>query len=67
MESVHPKLSSMINFDKKLSDTVEILINLRNQARLEKNFLLSDQIRDKLANIGINLKDGVGNTSFKLD
>tara|TARA_B100001059_G_C17833527_1_gene586384 strand:- start:3443 stop:4924 length:1482 start_codon:yes stop_codon:yes gene_type:complete len=61
------KLEVTKNFDKKLSDAVEILINLRNQARLEKNFLLSDEIRDKLANIGINLKDGVGNTTFTLD
>ena len=32
----------------KLEKTVEILINLRNQARAERNFDLSDQIRDQL-------------------
>ena len=51
----------------KLEKSVEILINLRNQARAERNFDLSDQIRDQLKSIGVQLKDGSGNTTFTLD
>ena len=51
----------------KLEKTVEILINLRNQARAERNFALSDHIRDQLKSIGVQLKDGSGKTTFTLD
>src|SRR5699024_3718395 len=50
----------------KLSKTVELLIELRKQARENKNFALSDQIRDELAELGIELKDGREGTSFSL-
>ena len=55
------------NSDKKLSETIEILIALRNQARDQKNFVLSDQIRDQLAEIDILLKDGKDSSTFSLD
>ena len=55
------------NSNDKLSDAVRILIRLRNEARAQKNFELSDQIRDQLASVGIQLKDGKGGTSFTLD
>ncbi len=48
----------------KLSDTVELLINMRAEARANKDFALSDKIRDELANIGIQLKDGKDGTTF---
>jgi cysteinyl-tRNA synthetase len=34
-----------------------MLIGMRNQARADKNFKLSDQIRDQLIAYGIQLKD----------
>ena len=55
------------NSDKKLHETIEILIALRKQARDQKNFGLSDQIRDQLAEIDIQLKDGKDGTTFSLD
>ena len=48
----------------KLSDTVEVLIKLRAEARANKDFALSDKIRDELLAVGIQLKDGKGGTSF---
>jgi cysteinyl-tRNA synthetase len=48
----------------QLSGVVEILINLRKEARLNKDFALSDKIRDDLANIGVHLKDGKDGTTF---
>ena len=55
------------NQDQKLGDTVELLIRMRNDARAEKDFELSDKIRDELLAIGIQLKDGKDGTTFLLD
>lgn len=41
----------------KLDDVMQLLIDLRNQLRKEKNFALSDEIRDRLSAIGITIKD----------
>ncbi len=50
--------------DNKLSGAVELLINLRQEAREKKDFALSDKIRDELAAVGIQLQDGKDGTSF---
>jgi len=42
---------------KALDSEIEILIEKRQQARKEKNFKLSDEIRDKLKTMGIVLED----------
>ncbi len=52
--------------DDRLSETVKLLINLRNEARLNKDFTLSDKIRDQLAELGIELKDGSQGTEFSI-
>jgi cysteinyl-tRNA synthetase len=44
--------------DELLDGTVQLLIDLRKKARTDKNFALSDKIRDDLKNIGIQIKDG---------
>lgn len=51
----------------KLSGTIELLISLRNQARANKDFSTSDQIRDQLLEVGIQLKDGKEGTSYSLN
>lgn len=43
---------------------IQTLIDLRNNARKDKNFKLSDEIRDKLNSIGIILKDGNDGTTY---
>ncbi len=48
----------------KLSGTVEVLIKLRQEARANKDFALSDKIRDELVSVGIELKDGKEGTTF---
>lgn len=48
----------------KLSGAVQLLIKLRQEARVNKDFALSDQIRDELAEAGIQLKDGKDGTTF---
>jgi len=51
----------------KLIGTVELLINLRAEARANKDFATSDKIRDELLAIGIQLKDGREGTSFSVN
>jgi cysteinyl-tRNA synthetase len=50
-----------INFDdstvSKNDSILEVLKEVRDEARLNKDYDLSDKIRDKLANIGVNLND----------
>ena len=43
-----------------------MLIDMRKQARDNKNFALSDQIRDQLIALGIQLKDGKEGTTFSI-
>jgi cysteinyl-tRNA synthetase len=50
----------------KLSAAVDILIKLRQEARANKDFALSDKIRDELASVGIQLKDGKEGTTFSV-
>ncbi len=50
----------------KLEGTVNMLIEMRKQARDNKNFTLSDQIRDQLIALGIQLKDGKEGTTFSI-
>ena len=50
--------------DHQLVGAVNILIELRNQARANKDFVTSDLIRDQLKDAGIQLKDGKEGTSF---
>jgi cysteinyl-tRNA synthetase len=52
------------NNNEKLEGVVNMLIEMRNQARANKDFAMSDQIRDRLMAIGIQLKDGKEGTSF---
>lgn len=52
---------------KKLSGTIGLLIKLRAEARANKDFATSDKIRDELAAMGIQLKDGKEGTSFSLE
>ena len=43
--------------DASLDAVIQILIDIRNKARKEKNFALADEIRAKLAKAGIELQD----------
>ncbi|MFN3755299.1 cysteine--tRNA ligase [Flavobacterium sp.] len=54
------------NNSDKLEGVVELLLSMRLEARANKNFALSDQIRDQLLALGIQLKDGKGGTTFSL-
>lgn len=48
-----------------LPGLMELIINLRNEARFRKDFHTSDVIRDALKNEGIQLKDGKDGTGWE--
>ena len=52
--------------NNKLDDVVNLLIKLRKQVRDNKDFTMSDQIRNELSEIGIQLKDGKDGTVFSV-
>jgi cysteinyl-tRNA synthetase len=54
------------NNNEKLDGVVNLLINMRMEARANKDFALSDQIRDQLIALGIQLKDGKEGTTFSI-
>mgnify|MGYP003669288829 CR=1 FL=1 len=51
----------------KVDGVVELLIKLRKEARENKDWALSDQIRDELLALGIQLKDGREGTTFSIN
>lgn len=51
---------------EKLGGVVELLIQLRKEARENKDFATSDKIRDQLSHLGIQLKDGKDGTTYSL-
>jgi len=60
-------VSESNNDENKLTGAISLLIELRDKARANKDFATSDQIRDKLLEAGIQLKDGKEGTTFSLN
>ena len=52
--------------DHYLEKSINLLIELRNDARNRKDFATSDKIRDELAKAGILLQDGAQETTYTL-
>lgn len=60
--------SVSISKDGKTEELVNLLIDIRSEAREKKDFATSDKIRDDLQEIGIRLKDDKdGKTTFEID
>ena len=55
------------NENSKINDVLEILLELRDDARKNKNYELSDKIRDMLKNNGISINDSNRDSSFTID
>ncbi|PHK28598.1 cysteine--tRNA ligase [Nostoc linckia z16] len=60
------ELASESNNDK-LEGVINMLIGMRNEARANKDFALSDQIRIKLSDLGIVIKDTKEGTTFSIN
>ena len=55
------------NNNDKLDGVLHLLINMRMEARANKDWALSDKIRDELLALGIQLKDGKEGTSYSVN
>jgi cysteinyl-tRNA synthetase len=44
--------------DQLLTNVINVLIELRKKARVDRNYALSDKIRDDLKQAGVQLMDG---------
>jgi cysteinyl-tRNA synthetase len=51
---------------KALDSVMHILLNMRAKAKADKNFALSDEIRNKLTDIGVEIKDGKEGSTWKI-
>jgi len=52
----------------KTDDLIQLLIDIRSDARENKDFTTSDKIRDDLKAMGITLKDDKsGKTTYEID
>jgi len=57
--------SKTSNKNDSSDELINLLIKIRNQARVNKNFELSDQIRYDLLELGVQLNDEKKNSSYK--
>ncbi|MFY7811273.1 MAG: cysteine--tRNA ligase [Flavobacterium sp.] len=60
------KANENTNHQNKIDGLMQMLIQMRNQARADKNWKLSDDIRDQLLALNIQLKDGKEGTSYTM-
>ena len=55
------------NNNEKLNGVMELVIDIRKDARGKKDFATSDKIRDALQGVGIQLKDSKDGTSWQAE
>ena len=58
--------ASTDNGNDLTNELIEQLIELRTQAKKDKNFAIADKIRDNLASLKVEIKDGKEGTTFKV-
>lgn len=61
-----PHTDAHQQLSQKINDLMDIIINLRAEARKNKNYALSDHIRNQLSAIGITLKDTPEGTRWNM-
>lgn len=49
-----------------VNELIQLLVDVRHEARQERNFGLADRIRDRLSAMGITLEDGPEGTRWKM-
>jgi cysteinyl-tRNA synthetase len=52
--------------DAALDGVMQMLLTMRAEAKTNKNYALSDEIRDKLTSLGFNIKDGKDGSTWSL-
>ena len=61
-----PRAKAEPSRDKLTGPLLDLLVELRTRVRKEKNFALADDIRKKLAELGVTLEDRPDGTSWKI-
>jgi len=61
-----PTATANTGGDQLVNGLMQLLLDLRAEARKTKNFALSDQIRKRLSEIGVTLEDRQGGTGWRL-
>lgn len=67
LEILGVNLETKADEDGLVDKLMNLLIDLRKEARASKNFAQADKIRDELKAIGITLEDGKEKTIWKVD
>ena len=67
---VYDEILSIFQFEKDAGDhmlapLMDIIIDIRQKARAEKNFALADEIRDRLKELGIEIQDSGVSVKWK--
>ncbi|MCC7451250.1 MAG: cysteine--tRNA ligase [Anaerolineae bacterium] len=63
-----PAVEAAASSDGQREDgLIKLLITLRQQARTQKQYAVSDQIRDQLKALGVTLEDRPDGTSYRID
>jgi cysteinyl-tRNA synthetase len=60
-----PPASATSGSDELVGQLMQLLIDLRNEARKTKNFAMADQIRARLGQMGVTLEDRPGGTGWR--
>jgi cysteinyl-tRNA synthetase len=64
---LQPRSKPATGQDKLTGPLLDLLVELRTRVRKEKNFALADDIRKRLAELGVTLEDRPDGTSWKID
>jgi cysteinyl-tRNA synthetase len=69
VKEAYPEIQSRLGnlYGDKTEKLIALLVEMRKKARQEKNFALSDQIRDELAKINVKLEDGPEGTTWQIE
>jgi cysteinyl-tRNA synthetase len=67
VEDVLGLMSETSDRNEYLDKTVELLIKIRSESRLKRDFTTADKIRNELEQAGIKLLDGKMGTTYQLD
>ena len=63
---IYTELESTTNGDTRLvNQLMELVIDIRNDSRLRKDWVMADKVRDQLHEIGIELQDTPSGTNWK--
>ena len=62
-----PREDTAVNDGAREAALIEMLINMRAQARASKNWAESDRLRDALAKVGVLLEDRADGTIWRIE